>query len=132
MVSAERGESIFLCLALISLSITIQLHLANSDSYEASWLFLASPVRKERLIAATKNYVMSCFVIPYLVCLGIGFAWYFERASHAVIHTAFFVLVAHINLQDVMLRRQFLCYSVERKKRLSSAKRACVVEESEF
>jgi hypothetical protein len=82
----SRGTLIYL--AVLLFPSMLRQGLAASDSFAASWVYFATPARPERIIAASRNFVMIYFVVPYLTLLWVLLSWFFRNPVHALVHLA--------------------------------------------
>ncbi len=105
----ERGGLLYLAVMLFPL--ILKTNLATSDSYQASWIFYATPASKERLVLETKNFVLVYFVLPYLAVIAAVFGYYFRNLLHVLAHVALLALLAHIVLQVAVLLNPELPFS---------------------
>jgi hypothetical protein len=99
----SAGTTMFLQVVLYFLPASLKQLVTASDAYRASWIFHATPADRTRLVLAARN-VISIFVVgPYLVCLGIFFAWSFGSVLHAALHVVFLGLMSQIVFQVIVL-----------------------------
>jgi hypothetical protein len=96
-----RGGLLYL--AVLLFPVTLKTALASSDSYQASWIFYATPADKERLVLATKNFLLAYFVFPYLALIAAVFAYFFRNPAHVLLHLCMLALLAHMVLQISVL-----------------------------
>ncbi len=80
------GRGTLIYLAVLLFPSMLRQGLAASDSYAASWVYFATPSRPERILAASRNFVMLYFVVPYLTLLWLILSWFFHNPVHAFIH----------------------------------------------
>jgi energy-converting hydrogenase Eha subunit A len=90
--------------------------MARSDSWQASWIFHATPSDKGKLVLAMKDVLMVLFVLPYVLCLGIVFLFHFESYEHVMIHVLVLGLLSHIIMQVLVMANPALPFSRPLKK----------------
>lgn len=93
------GNSVLVYLAVLLFPLMLQTNLRNSDHYQASWIFFASPMQRDRLVLAAKNFVVMYFLVPYLLLIGILFCYFYRALWHAGVQLLVLALVAHLVLQ---------------------------------
>ncbi|RPJ58350.1 MAG: hypothetical protein EHM23_17815 [Acidobacteria bacterium] len=93
------GDSMLVYLAVVLFPLMLQTNLKNSDYYQASWIFFASPMHRDRLVLAAKNFVVMYFLVPYLLMIGILFGYFYAALWHAGVQLLVLAMVAHIVLQ---------------------------------
>ena len=93
------GNSVLVYLAVLLFPLMLQTNLRNSDHYQASWIFFASPMQRDRLVLAAKNFVVVYFLVPYLLLIGILFCYFYAALWHAGVQLVVLALVAHLVLQ---------------------------------
>ncbi len=93
------GNSVLVYLAVLLFPLMLQTNLRNSDHYQASWIFFASPMQRDRLVLAAKNFVVVYFLVPYLLLIGILFGYFYAALWHAGVQLLVLALVAHLVLQ---------------------------------
>jgi ABC-2 type transport system permease protein len=93
------GNSVLVYLAVMLFPLMLQKNLRNSDYYQASWIFFASPMKRDRLVLAAKNFVVMYFLVPYLLLIGVLFAYFYTALWHAVVQLLVLALIAHLVLQ---------------------------------
>jgi hypothetical protein len=107
----EFGRAGLLYLAIMLFPIMLKTTLVSSDSYQASWIFYATPADKERLVLSMKDFVMVYFVLPYLLFIGAIFTYFFKNAMHVFLHLIVLLVLAHILLQVAVLMSPDLPFS---------------------
>lgn len=93
------GNSVLVYLAVLLFPLMLQTNLRNSDHYQASWIFFASPMQRDRLVLAAKNFVVVYFLLPYLLLIGGLFCYFYAALWHAGVQLLVLALVAHLVLQ---------------------------------
>jgi ABC-2 type transport system permease protein len=110
------GNSWFLYYAVLLFPIMLNANLSNSDSYQASWIFYATPADRGRLVLASKGFVFAYFEIPYLMILGVVFFYFWRNLWHVLVHAAMLALLSHIFLQITVLFHPALPFSMPLRK----------------
>ncbi|MBR9977448.1 MAG: hypothetical protein KFH87_05120 [Bacteroidetes bacterium] len=85
--------------------------MVRSDSWQASWIFHATPADKGKLVLAMKDVLMVLFVLPYVLGLGVIFLIYFEHYQHVVIHVLVLCLLSHVIMQLLVMSSPYLPFS---------------------
>jgi hypothetical protein len=116
------GNSWLLYFAVLMFPIMLNASLANSDSYQASWIYYATPADRSRLILASKGFVFAYFVIPYLTFLGALFLYFWGNLLHVVVHLGVLALLSYIFLQIAVLLHPVLPFSMPSRKAERSTK----------
>jgi ABC-2 type transport system permease protein len=116
------GNSWLLYFAVLMFPIMLNASLANSDSYQASWIYYATPADRSRLILASKGFVFAYFVIPYLTFLGAIFLYFWGNLLHVVVHSGVLALLSYIFLQITVLLHPVLPFSMPLRKAERSTK----------
>lgn len=101
----------FLYFAVLLFPLMLRTFIAQSDAYEAAWIFFATPVDQRRLILAQKRFLMAFFVAPFLFILGAIFYYFFQNVWHTVLHIMVLGLLTHLALQLVFLQSPDLPFS---------------------
>ncbi len=114
--SIPSGNSWFLYYAIFLFPIMLNASLANSDSYQASWIYYATPADRSRLVLASKGFVFLYFEIPYLTLLGAVFFYYWRNLWHVAVHAGVLALLSHIILQITVLIHPALPFSMPVRK----------------
>lgn len=97
--------------ALAFFPILLMASMARSDSWQASWIFHATPSDKGKLVLAMKDVLMVLFVIPYVLSLGAIFSFYFENYQHVVVHVLILSLLSHCIMQVLVMMNPHLPFS---------------------
>lgn len=106
----------FIQLALVFLPMTLRQAIISSESYRASWIFHTTPADRGKLVLSSRNVITAFFLVPYLVCLAVVFAYAYGNATHALIHAAFLALVSWLVLQLTILISPQLPFSMAHGK----------------
>lgn len=107
----EMGRSGLLYLLVFLFPMMLRTFVTQSDAYQASWIFYASPVDVHRLVIAEKNFLMIYFVLPFLSILGAVFYYFFGDVLHVLLHILVLGLLAHLFLQFAFLYSPDLPFS---------------------
>jgi hypothetical protein len=107
----NMGRVGILYFAILLFPLMLRAYVTQSDAYQASWIFYATPTKVDSLILAEKNFLMKFFVIPYLLILGIIFYYYFGNLWHVFLHLLVLGLLAHLFLQLAFLYKPELPFS---------------------
>jgi len=116
------GNSVLVYLAVLLFPLMLQTNLKNSDHYQASWIFFASPMQRDRLVRAAKNFVIVYFLLPYLLLIGILFCYFYAALWHAGVQLLVLGLVAHLVLQVAVFLSPEVPFSRPVKKGERSAR----------
>ncbi len=106
------ASSSLLYLAIIIFPVSLVEAVSRSESYLASWIFFSTPVDKVRLTLSIKDFLYKFFIVPYIVCLGIMFSFFFDTMLHVVMHTAILLLISRLFLQLFFILRPQLPFSL--------------------
>jgi hypothetical protein len=115
------GDFWLLYFAILMFPIMLNMTLANSDSYQASWIYYATPADRGRLVLASKNFVFAFFVTPYLTFLAALFFYFWRNALHVVLHLGVLLLLSYFALQLSVLFNPVLPFSMPTRKAQRSA-----------
>jgi len=85
--------------------------LGRSDSWQASWIFHATPSDKGRIVLAVKDVLVVFFILPYVLALGVLFLFYFESLQHVVLHVFILSMLSHLILQTLVMIYPHLPFS---------------------
>jgi len=110
------GNFWLLYFAILMFPIMLNMTLANSDSYQASWIYYAAPADRTRLVMASKNFVFAFFVTPYLAFLAGLFFYFWRNALHIVLHLGVLLLLSYLALQLSVLFNPVLPFSMPMRK----------------
>ena len=105
----------------------LRTYVTQSDTFQASWIFYATPANIQRLVMAEKNFLMVYFVLPFLCILGIIFYSFFGVLLHVVIHMIVLGLLVHLFLQFAFLYSPDLPFSRPNTKGSKSRNLAVVL-----
>lgn len=93
----DRSFPLYFVVFVTLLALTGQLR--ESDHYEASWLFRATPCDPAEVILGMKAVILNYFAAPLLILLTGAFALFFDSPWHAILHSAMLFLIMHLLLQ---------------------------------
>jgi len=100
-----------LYLLIFLFPMMLRTYVTQSDSFQASWIFYATPTNIRRIVISEKNFLMIYFVLPFLIILGGIFFYYFETLLHVLLHILVLGLLAHLFLQFAFLYSPDLPFS---------------------
>ena len=112
----------FVTMAIMMFPTMLRMNLVRSDAYRASWIFFATPVDRARIVEASKNLLVVAFLLPYLLLVGVVFAWLSPSIAHVAVHLLVVGLLSHLVLQLVILVEPELPFSKPLTKGSSSAR----------
>ncbi len=107
----QMGRSGLLYLLVFLFPMMLRTFVTQSDAYQASWIFYATPLDVRRLILSEKNFLMIYFVLPFLGILGVAFYYFFVDVLHVLLHILVLGLLAHLFLQLAFLYSPDLPFS---------------------
>lgn len=110
----EKANLLYFAMAFFP--VLLLASMARSDSWQASWIFHATPSDKGKLVLAMKDVLMVLFVLPYVLCLGIVFLFHFESYEHVMIHVLVLGLLSHLIMQVLVMANPALPFSRPLKK----------------
>ncbi|MDX9758116.1 MAG: hypothetical protein RBU27_03055 [Bacteroidota bacterium] len=105
------SKTTLLYFALAFFPVLLMAAMVRSDSWQASWIFHATPSDKGNLVLAMKDVLMVLFVLPYVLALGILFAVYFNSIQHVVVHVLILALLSHCIMQLLVMANPHLPFS---------------------
>jgi len=110
------SQSWLLYFAVLMFPVMLKATLTYSDSYQASWIYYATPADRTRLVLCAKNFVMAYFVIPYLAFIGAIFLYFFRNVGHVLLHLSVLALLSHFFLQMSVFFQPMLPFSQPPRK----------------
>jgi ABC-2 type transport system permease protein len=116
VVSLPRSDSSFIVyMALAFVPFMVVTNSSYSASWQAAWVYFASPADRTRLVIATNRFAIIFFCIPYLLFLGGLMAYFFGNILHAVLHciVLFLLLLALVGMISLLTPR--LPFSMQQK-----------------
>lgn len=84
LASVHSTVLVYLVIALIPYLVVIGT--AYSTSYQAAWIYYASPADRTRLVVASHRFAILFFCIPYLIFMGGLMVYFFGNVLHAFLH----------------------------------------------
>ena len=100
----------------LAMPIIVVDSLFRSESYQAAWVFFATPVDRAKLVVNAGICVAVFFVAPYVLLLAGIFVWSFGNALHAAVHAVLLGVLAHLALQLRLLASPLLPFSEPPRK----------------
>ncbi|MBZ5496898.1 MAG: hypothetical protein LAP85_10900 [Acidobacteriia bacterium] len=110
------NDSFLLYLAVLMFPTMLRITLVSSDSYQASWIYYATPADRGRLVLGSKDFVFTYFVLPYLIFIGAVFLYFFHNPWHVILHLTVLALLSHFFLQMAVFLNPALPFSQPSKK----------------
>ncbi|MBE0643615.1 MAG: hypothetical protein IH600_06010 [Bacteroidetes bacterium] len=105
----EKANLLYFAMAFFP--VLLLASMARSDSWQASWIFHATPSDKGKLVLAMKDVLMVLFVLPYVFALGVIFFMYFDNYQHVVVHVLVLSLLSHLIMQILVMANPYLPFS---------------------
>ncbi len=115
------GNAWLLYFAVLMFPTMLKTTLANSDSYQASWIYYATPADRAQLVLGSKNCVLIYFLFPYLAGMTAVFLYFFRNVVHVLVHVTILALISHLLLQLTVLLQPVLPFSQPARKGQRSA-----------
>ncbi len=82
---AEAGPHSFLVFFAMGIFPSmIQGGVLHSVSYQASWIFFATPANLTNVMLSTRRFIQLFFILPYLLALLVVFCWFFGNLLHSL------------------------------------------------
>ena len=110
----EKANLLYFALAFFP--VLLMASLVRSDSWQASWIFHATPSDKGRVVLAVKDVLVVFFIVPYILALGVVFAFYFEGLQHVLLHIFILSMLTHLILQIIVMVNPYLPFSRPSRK----------------
>jgi hypothetical protein len=107
----DNGGLSFVTMAIMLFPSMLKAGLGNSDSFRASWVFFACPADRMLLIRASKNVLVTFFLLPYLLIVAGVVAYVVGAVWHVMVHMALLGLLSHLWLQLFVLLDPVLPFS---------------------
>jgi hypothetical protein len=111
----------FITLAILLFPQMLQMAVARSPSFRASWIFFACPAERARLIQSTRTAVLALFFLPYLAAVAAILLYFVRHPLHVLVHVSLLGLVSYLMLQASMLLDPVLPFSRPVQGRQSAA-----------
>jgi hypothetical protein len=102
--------------AVLLIPIMVKQSIDVSDSFEAAWIFFASPTAAHRLVLAAKRVSYLYFVMPAVLLVSALFAYFFNNAIHAALHGVTLAALAYLLQQFIFLLRPTAPFSEPRTR----------------
>lgn len=74
-----KREPLLVYYAVLFFPVMLRQFLVYSESWRASWVFYAAPVRFDEVVVALGNTVVTRFLVPYLVLVIVLLGWIYPR-----------------------------------------------------
>ena len=113
-VHVERANLLYIAMAFFP--VLLMASMSRSDSWQASWIFHATPSDKGKLVLAMKDVLMVLFVLPYVLALGVVFFFQFDSFQHVFIHVLILSLLSHLIMQVLVMMNPALPFSQPLRK----------------
>jgi hypothetical protein len=110
------SQSWMLYFAVLMFPSMLKATLTYSDSYQASWIYYATPADRTRLVQCSKNFVMAYFVVPYLIFIGVVFLYFFRNVGHVLLLLSVLAMLSHFFLQMTVFFQPMLPFSQPPRK----------------
>lgn len=115
--AGEPGQGLSLVtMAVLMFPMMLKIHLAHSESFQASWVFFATPTDRTKLISSSKNVLVVNFLIPYLAVLGVTLAFMTHNLLWVATYLVLAGSVSHLGLMVVTVVNPELPFSKEATK----------------
>lgn len=113
-VSIADNGLIYMAILLIPLLVKQSMEI--SDSFEAAWVFFASPMALHRLVLAAKRVSYVYFVMPTVLVVTALFAYFFGNILHALLHGLTLAFFAYFVQQFIFILNPRLPFSEPRTR----------------
>jgi hypothetical protein len=114
--SSGVGDAWLLYFAALMFPIMLKSTLTYSDTYQASWIYWATPADRAQLVLWSKNCVLFYFQLPYLAGIAAVCLYFFRNLGHVLVHVAVLALLSHLLLQVSVLLQPSLPFSQPPRK----------------
>lgn len=105
-------EPVLVYYAVLFFPVMLRQFLVYSESWRASWVFLAAPLPVDEVVVALKNTVVARFLVPYLVVVMCLLAWTYPRPPlEWLMHGVIIGLISHALLTADLLINPSLPFS---------------------
>jgi hypothetical protein len=111
---AQMGNASLVYIALIMFPAILKDEIGKSDSFQAAWVFFASPADRTALVLSVRRVLTFYFLVPYLMLLGCIFSFGFSSFLHVLMHLLVLFLASQIPLQFMFLIAPQLPFSMPR------------------
>jgi len=99
----------------------IQGGVLHSTSYQASWIFFATPANLTNVILSTRRFIQMFFILPYLFALFVVFGLFFENFLHSLMLLVVLYILTMIQLSATYLLFAGVPFSLPLKTGQSAA-----------
>ena len=89
--------------AVLMFPSLLQMGFSRSESFQAAWVFFASPTDRHRIIQSAKNVLAAFFLLPYLVFVAALYLYFVHNVWHVLLHVALLGLLSYLALQVMVL-----------------------------
>ncbi|HET7585227.1 MAG TPA: hypothetical protein VFK13_09970 [Gemmatimonadaceae bacterium] len=89
--------------AVLMFPSLLKISLSQSESFQAAWVFFASPTDRKRIIQSSKNALVTFFLLPYLAFVAALYVYFVHNVWHVLLHVLFLGLLSHLLLQLMVL-----------------------------
>jgi hypothetical protein len=116
------GDFSFVSIAVLLFPMLLKQHLAHSDSFRASWVFFSSPADRTGVIRSAKNVLVTFFLLPYLLFVGVALAFFTNDYLYVVVYLLLLGSVSHMALLLLTLMNPELPFAKPVEKGRGSAR----------
>ena len=92
----DIGSSSLLYLGIVLFPVVLSQEISWSESYQASWIFFATPVNRGALVLAVRRILTGFFIIPYLALIAMAFLYFFGNPLHVLMHVLVLFLATNL------------------------------------
>jgi hypothetical protein len=92
----DMGSSSLLYLGIVLFPVVLSQEISWSESYQASWIFFATPVNRGALVLAVRRILTGFFIIPYLALIAMAFLYFFGNPLHVLMHVLVLFLATNL------------------------------------
>lgn len=105
-------EPVLVYYAVLFFPVMLRQFLVYSESWRASWVFLAAPLPLDEVVVALKNTVVARFLVPYLLLVMVLLGWSYPRPFlEWLMHGLIIGLISHGLLTADLLMNPSLPFS---------------------
>jgi len=105
--------NVLLGLAMIILPYTMLSVMQSSKSWRASWIFHSTPHDRIAIIQAVDRIILRVLILPTGLLMLAMFTYLYKNLFHALLHTAFMIMVAVLGISFLNLFSIRLPFSME-------------------
>ena len=110
------SKAYLLYFAMAFFPVLLMASMSRSDSWQASWIFHATPADKGKIVLAVKDVLVLFFIIPYVFGLGVLFIFNFDSFQNVLLHVFILAMLSHIILQVLVMLNPYLPFSRPSRK----------------